>query len=297
MASRVAAERLRDGLERLHRRYDARYLSSDPVEFPRRFEAPEDREIVGLVAASLAYGNVKAIRRSVERVLEWMGPSPAAFARTTPPKESLARLGEFRHRWTRARDVACLVFFAGRMLEEHGSVGAFFRESFVPGNMAESLKLFSERALGLDHGGLYRGVPLPPDAGVRFFFPSPLTGAAKRANMYLRWMVRPDDGIDFGLWPFVATRDLVVPLDTHIFRIGRNLGWTSRKTPSFRAALDVTRSLARIDPEDPVRFDFALSRLGILEGCPRHRKELRCELCELKRSLRPRRRAALREMR
>ena len=83
-------------------------------------------------------------------------------------------------------------------------------------------------------------------------------------NMYLRWMARPDDGVDLGLWRFVPTRDLVIPLDTHIFRIGRHLGWTTRKTPGFRAALDITRSLARFDPEDPVKYDFALSRLGIL---------------------------------
>jgi hypothetical protein len=147
--------------------------------------------------------------------------------------------------------------------------------------MAGSLRRFSERALALDHGGLYRARALPEDAGVRFFFPNPGTGAAKRPNMYLRWMARPDDGVDLGLWPFVPTRDLVIPLDTHIFRIGRHLGFTSRKTPGFRTALDITRSLARFDPEDPVKYDFALSRLGILEGCPRHLRALDCELCAL----------------
>jgi hypothetical protein len=147
--------------------------------------------------------------------------------------------------------------------------------------MEGSLRRFSERALALDHGGLYRWRSIPEGAGVRFFFPSPLTGAAKRLNMYLRWMARPDDGVDLGLWNAVRTRDLVIPLDTHIFRIGRHFGWTGRKTPGFRAAFDITRSLARFDPEDPVKYDFALSRLGILEGCPRHARPLDCELCAL----------------
>jgi uncharacterized protein (TIGR02757 family) len=273
--------RLRDRLELLRRRYDASYLPSDPLEFPHRFQEPVDREVVGLVASSLAYGNVKIIRRSVERVLTSLGRNPASRVTRTEAKEMLRELRGFRHRWTRARDVACLFTFAGRMIEERGSVGAFFAESYVEGDMAGSLRRFSERAVALDHGGLYRSRALPKDVGVRFFFPSPVTGAAKRLNMYLRWMARPDDGVDLGLWRFIPTRDLVIPLDTHIFRIGRHLGWTARKTPGFRTALDITRCLARFDPEDPVKYDFALSRLGILEGCPRHLRARDCELCEL----------------
>ena len=172
------------------------------------------------------------------------------------------------------------------MLERHGSIGRFFADSYVPGDMALSLSRFSARALALDHGGLYRGRTLPQKAGVRFFFTSPTTGACKRANMYLRWMVRPDDGLDLGLWPQIPTSDLVVPLDTHIYRFGRYLGWSERKTPGFRTALDITESLARVDPDDPVKYDFALSRMGILENCPRHRSGDACELCELKGLLR-----------
>ena len=110
-------------------------------------------------------------------------------------------------------------------------------------------------------------------------------------------MVRPDDGLDLGLWPYIPTGDLIVPLDTHIYRIGRHLGWSQRKTPGFPAALDITRSLALADPDDPVKYDFALSRMGILENCPRHRRHLNkhnnpngraCELCNLKKKLKRR---------
>jgi uncharacterized protein (TIGR02757 family) len=279
--ARPRERRLRDRLEQLRLRYGASYLGSDPLEFPRRFRNSLDREVAGLVASSLAYGNVKVIRRSVDQVLSSLGRSPGATVARGGARETLQRLDGFRHRWTRARDVACLLTLAGQMIRERGSIGSFFAESYSEGDMAGSLRRFSERALGLDHGGLYRTRAIPAGAGVRFFFPNPKTGAAKRLNMYLRWMARPDDGVDLGLWSFVPTRDLVIPLDTHIFRIGTHLGWTTRKTPGFPTALEITGSLKRFDPEDPVKYDFALTRLGILEGCPRHLRASECELCAL----------------
>jgi uncharacterized protein (TIGR02757 family) len=273
-------------LEGLRKRYDYRFLTTDPLAFPRRFERTCDRELVGLVASALAYGNVKSIASSLERCLAWMGPRPAEFARQTSPKEALRSFGRFKHRWSEARDVACLVHYAGQMIETHGSIGQFFAESYTPGDMAQSLARFAHRATALDHGGLYRARRLPAKAGVRFFFTNPSTGACKRMNMYLRWMVRPDDGLDLGLWPHISTRDLVIPLDTHIFRIGRHLGWSERKTPGFSMAMDITRALARADIDDPVKYDFALSRMGILENCPRHDNKATCELCTLERKLR-----------
>jgi uncharacterized protein (TIGR02757 family) len=166
------------------------------------------------------------------------------------------------------------------MLQESGSIGAFFEKGYARGDMKRSLSSFSRRALSLDHGGLYRSTRLPARAGVRFFFTSPETGACKRLNMFLRWMVRPNDGVDFGLWRFLTPSELVIPLDTHIFRIGRHLGWTFRRTPGWRAANDITQVLRTVCPEDPIRYDFALSRLGILDHCPRH-APTGCELCEL----------------
>ncbi|HSF18492.1 MAG TPA: TIGR02757 family protein [Vicinamibacteria bacterium] len=279
---------LLEGLERLRERYDARYLESDPLAFPHRYQDPMDREVVGLVASALAFGNVASIRQSLERLCAWMGSRPAEFAIRLSVGPALRALGGFRHRWIDARDVVCLVRWAGLMIQAKGNIGAFFAEGYVAGDMAGSISAFRERALRLDHGGVYRSRRLPRSAGVRFFFPSVLTGACKRTNMYLRWMARPDDGVDLGLWPFVKTRDLVVPLDTHIYRIGRALRWTRRKTPGWRTACDITRSLSRLDPDDPVKYDFALSRMGILHDCPRHRNGLSCELCELRRSLRAR---------
>ena len=291
-SDRVA--RLREGLEILRGRYDARFLPSDPLEFPRRFHRTDDREVVGLIAASLAYGNVTSIRASVERVLTRTGPQPAVFARSIEPRRALKGFRDFRHRWNTARDLVCLLYFIRQMIDSSGSIGAFFRELHDPHQGIDlSLSRFSEAALALDHGGLYGSGKLPRSAGVRYFFPSPKTGSAcKRLNLFLRWMVRPDDGVDLGLWNFVSPARLVIPLDTHIARIGLHLGWARRKTPDWKMALEITRWLAKLDPEDPIKYDFVLSRMGILKRCPRHPRSLQCDLCELKRSLRLRRQAA-----
>ena len=292
--SGVKLARLRAVLEKLRARYDARFLNSDPLEFPRRFHRVEDREVAALVASSLAYGNVATIRASVEAVLARMGPRPGAFVRAIEPNTHLPRFQDFRHRWSSGRDVLCLLYFVRQMIERSGSVGAFFREVYDPEDGLErSLARFSESTLALDHGGLYRSSRLPGAARVRYFFPSPKMGSAcKRLNMFLRWVVRPDDGIDLGLWGFVSPSRLVMPLDTHIARIAMHLGWTRRKTPGWKMAMEITRWLARLDPDDPIKYDFALSRMGILERCPRHPRSLSCDLCQFKRALRIRRQAA-----
>jgi uncharacterized protein (TIGR02757 family) len=117
---------------------------------------------------------------------------------------------------------------------------------------------------------------------VRTFFPDPARGGAcKRLNLYLRWMVRPDDGVDLGLFGSVRPGQLVVPLDTHVSRISRYLGLTGRRTVDWKMAVEVTESLRRWDRDDPVRFDFALSRLGILDACPRRIDPERCAACSL----------------
>jgi len=285
MPAGVRVERLRVGLEALYGRYHRSFLSPDPLEFPHRFRRSEDREVVGLIASGLAYGNVRSICNSMEKVLEWIGPSPSRFVQSLNPRHELERLGSFQHRWTRARDVVCLSWFAHQMIDMEGSIGGFFAKGHDPGDLAASLRSFSNRALELDHGGLYAGSRVGARDGVRYFFTSPGTGACKRLNMYLRWMVRPDDGLDFGLWTFMSPRELVIPLDTHIFRIGNHFRWTRRKTQNWVAAAEITKALAAANPADPVKYDFALSRLGIHANCPRHPRTTQCELCELRRTV------------
>jgi uncharacterized protein (TIGR02757 family) len=256
-------EVLRRQLEELYRHYDHRFLDPDPLELVRYQPTPADREVVGLVASGLAFGNVVQIKRSLTAVLKILGPRPAEAVALLDAHELARRLRGFRHRWLDGRDVACLVGFVRQMCASHGSVEGFFAEGLSSDDpdVGPALVSFSRRALTLDHGGLYRSRRLPPRAGVRYFFPSPAGGSAcKRLNLYLRWMVR-SDGLDLGMWRRPEPRQLVLPLDTHTCAMARRLRLTRYRSPGWAMALDITRRLRRFDPDDPVKYDFALYRL------------------------------------
>ena len=258
---------LRRRLDRLYRRYDHRFVDPDPLQFVRSQRSDADREVVGLLASALAYGNVHQIKRSIAAALEVLAPRPAEAIRRLEPRVAARRLSSFRHRFNDGRDVACLFFFMRQILESHGSVEAFFAEG-CPAESADigpALASFSARALSLDSGGLYGTRSVPRDAGVRFFFPSPEDGSAcKRLNLYLRWMVR-QEGVDLGVWKSVDTARLVIPLDAHVLAIARRTRLTRYRSPGWAMAVDITRSLRRLDPTDPVKYDFALHRMGLLK--------------------------------
>src|SRR5262249_26788008 len=154
---------LRARLDALYRQYDHRFVDPDPLQFVRAQTSDPDREVVGLIAAVLAYGNVKQIKRSIARVVGLLGERPAEAVDRLDPSEAQRALGRFKHRFNDARDVACLLYFARQMRAEAGSIEAFFLRGQPPGaiEMEQALASFSERALALDHGGLYRGRRLP----------------------------------------------------------------------------------------------------------------------------------------
>jgi uncharacterized protein (TIGR02757 family) len=261
----MTREALRRRLESLYRHYDHRFVDPDPLQFVRAQRRPGDQEVVGLIASALAYGNVRQIKRSIAAVLQALGPRPAHALRRLTPGAARRALAGFKHRFNDGRDVACLLYFMRQMLESAGSIEAFFAAGLPPGDghVGPALASFSARALALDHGGLYGAAALPPGAGVRFFFPSPVAGSpCKRLNLYLRWMVRPE-GVDLGLWRSVAPCRLVIPLDAHVFAIARRVGLTRYRSPGWRMALDITERLRRLDPDDPVKYDFALHRMGL----------------------------------
>jgi uncharacterized protein (TIGR02757 family) len=256
---------LRRKLNALYRHYDHRFVDPDPLQFARAHPDGEDQEVVGLVAAALAYGNVTQIKRSIAGALEVLGPRPARAVRRLDPRRAARALARFKHRFNDGRDVACLLFFIRQMLERSGSVEGFFAEGAGADSVhvGPALASFAQRALALDPAGLYGRGPLPASAGVRFFFPSPVDGSAcKRLNLYLRWMVRRE-GVDLGVWKGVDPAALVIPLDAHIITLGRRLRLTRYRSPGWAMALDITSSLRRLDPRDPVKYDFALHRMGL----------------------------------
>jgi uncharacterized protein (TIGR02757 family) len=254
----------------------------DPVCFPHRFRRADDIEVAALVASCLAYGRADYFIGRLEEIFRLLGPHPGAFARAFRPGRDGVGLRGFVYRFNVGADVAALISAAGRVQREAGSLGAAFAQARAEhGGTREALDAFVERLRGsvdpavVEHLGPLRGfehlLPLPSRGG-----------ACKRLLLFLRWMVRGGGGdpIDFGLWPVPASA-LVIPLDTHLARLGRLLGLTARTDQSWRTAEEVTGSLRRLDPDDPVRYDFALCHLGMSGRCPRVRSPARCRACPL----------------
>ncbi len=283
-------------LDRVWKRYHSvQYLPSDPLEFVHRFKDPWDQEAVALGAALLSYGNVTQIRRSVEALLGSMSRAgsigPAAWVRSLETTSGLAEGGRdlqgFVHRFNTGEDLVILYRLLARSWATRGSLGAHFLEGLAPadGDIGPALS-----TLIRDWRAFASGWPVR--AGFHYLLTSPEDGSCcKRWCMFLRWMGRRDE-LDPGLWaeggPFglagrwVRPSQLVIPLDTHTGRISQYVGLTQRKTVDWKAALEVTRSLGAFDPLDPVKYDFALARLGILDLCQkRYRAEI-CEKCDLR---------------
>jgi uncharacterized protein (TIGR02757 family) len=260
---RIAA--LKAVLDRAYAEYDARWIEPDPVQFVWRYDSPEDREVAGLVASSLAYGNVRQIKKSVERVLALLGNRPARAVDSLDSARALGTLEGFKHRFNDAEDAVCLLVFIREMRRSHGSIERFFAPEVPVGELRPALADFVRRTLALPRDGLYGRGLLPEGAGVRFFFPSPDDGSAcKRLCLFLRWMARADS-VDPGGWTRVPPASLLIPLDAHIINIGRKARLTRRVSPGWKMAEDITATLRACDPDDPVKYDFALHRMGLFK--------------------------------
>jgi uncharacterized protein (TIGR02757 family) len=261
-----AVAALKPGLDRLYAGFNLEHSTRDPIWTVRRFADRADQEIVAFLASALAFGRVQSVIQTVEAVLGVMGPSPAAFVRAFTPDRAPVFDG-LGHRWIRSRDLAALTWQLHQMVEAHGSLQGFFAEGQEPedSSIESGLESFSRRAMALNLRAVYgRRRPVP---GVGYFFSRPSAGGAcKRLNLFLRWVVRRD-AVDLGLWSAVRPSQLVVPLDTHIIRVGRCLGMTARISPGWRMAVDITQTLKQLNPEDPVRYDFAMCHLGMMGAC------------------------------
>lgn len=246
-----ASTRSKERLEALYSEYNRRcYVHPDPLEFLYDFDDPLDVEVVGIIASSLAYGNVKQILRSVSVVLARMGPCPSAFLLNSPFDRVADSLSDFKHRFTTGEDLARLLWGMRRVIEKHGSLQKCFMSRLrrKDRNVIPALSAFVEK--------------ISP-AGCDFLIPSPSRGSAcKRLNLFLRWMVRRDE-VDPGGWDGVPSSKLLVPLDTHMHRIAMTLGLTKRKQADLRTAMEITEAFRELSPGDPVRYDFVLTRFGI----------------------------------
>jgi uncharacterized protein (TIGR02757 family) len=280
---------LKPTLDALYAGFDRPDSAVDPIQIVRRYERLEDREIVAFIAAGLAFGRVASVMTSVEAVCRVLGPEPAAFVRAFDPGEHGAALRRLGHRWTRGHDVVALMWMLRTLIATHGSLEACFALGNDPAapDVGPAIDAFSTRARAIDFRPAYGRLPKAP--GVLYFLSRPSTGSAcKRLNLFLRWMVRRD-GVDPGGWTSIRARQLVVPLDTHTIRIGRCLRLTHRATPGWKMAAEITAALRQVDPDDPVRYDFALCHLSMMGACGfgTRRGNAQCPLRDFCRPRRP----------
>lgn len=240
-------------LDLLYRKYNRReYVYPDPLLFLYDHSSVEDREIVALIASSLAYGRVQQILKSVSTVLKRIGPSPFVFLKESSSVAIRRELKGFVHRFSTGEDLAALLIALKRVTAQMGSLQQAFSACFDP--LDDTVLCVLDRFCKQVHDAA-------PSA-LGHLLPLPSRGSAcKRLNLFLRWMVRKD-AVDPGGWDMSPAR-LIVPLDVHMHRMGRWFGFTARKQADMRTALEVTRGFCKLVPEDPVRYDFALTRLGI----------------------------------
>jgi len=259
---------LKPALDRLYENFNYPDSAADPIQIVRRYQRADDREIVGFCAAALAFGRVGSVLHSIEQLMAVIGPRPAEYVRAFDPRRDAPAFGHLVHRWTRGSDLAALVWILRQMLDRSGSIERFFIDDDDPSSadVAEALDRFSSRALSLNLAAVY-GRAASRRTGVCYFFPRPSAGSGcKRLNLFLRWMVRRD-ALDLGVWTRVSPARLVIPLDTHVVRVGRCLGLTRYTSPGWRMAQDITASLREIDSSDPVKYDYALCHLGMMNAC------------------------------
>jgi uncharacterized protein (TIGR02757 family) len=272
----VSQELLRRRLDALVATFDVSTIEPDPLQLVLRQRHPLDQEVAGLVAAAFAYGRADIIVANIGTVLGRMSPSPYQYLSSFDRADAMRRFAGFAHRFHKTRDLVAFLERLAAAIREHGSLGELFRACYDgrDPDIGPSLARFVARL---------RGQPATGNRQLlQYLLTSPADGSAcKRMNLFLRWMVRRTSP-DLGLWTFVDPAKLVVPLDTHVHRIATFLGLNRRKTADWKAARALTDRLARFDRADPVRYDFALCRLGILDLCSRKRRKENCDVCLLR---------------
>lgn len=291
---------LKTALDRLYDSFNAPDSAFDPVQVVRRYPRVEDREIIGFIASAVAFGRVASVVNSTNAICGVLGNRPARFLARFDPGVHGAPLRLLVHRWTRGDDFVALLWILRTFIREFGSLEKAFaagmRDEDV--DVGPAIERFSARAREVDLTPVYGRpgfTPTPARPGAYYFFPRPSSGSAcKRMNLYLRWMSR-NDGVDPGGWTSVPPSKLVIPLDTHIIRVGRCLKLTKYQSPGWKMAADITASLRKLDPIDPVKYDFSLCHLGMMGGChyplSRHASAGKRMICQLEGVCHPKQRS------
>jgi uncharacterized protein (TIGR02757 family) len=232
------------------------FIDSDPVQIPHLFTQKEDIEIAGFLAATIAWGNRKMIIKNAHRMMELMGNSPYDFVLSHQEKD-LKDLESFVHRTFNGQDFIGFIKGLQHIYQNHNGLEAVFAQNQEVFSMQKSIHEFKN---------LFFKIPHTPRT--QKHISDPLNNsAAKRINMYLRWMVRHDTkGVDLGIWKSISPAALSCPLDVHSGNVARKLGLLHRKQNDAKALAELDTQLRILDPNDPVKYDFALFGLGVFEG-------------------------------
>ena len=275
---KIPKVQIKNVLEKLYDKYNHRELiKPDPLQFVYHYSKPADKEIAAFLAAELAYGRVQQIQKSLTDLLGRMGASPFEFVLNFD-KQKRRKLKNFKHRFTAGDDISDLLELLKKVLNQHGSIEEFFVQGYKPEdkNIIAALSIFCNSLLDM----YAKTHTSPASTQLNYLLTRPAAGSAcKRLNLFLRWMVRSDD-VDTGLWKRIDKAKLIVPVDIHMSRLCGILGFHNLKTVSLAMAVRITDAFKEIEPADPVKYDFALSRIGILDNCTGRRRS-GCEFCEL----------------
>lgn len=236
-------------LENIYNAYNkAEFISPDPLEFLYKYENPLDIELVGFISAAFAFGKVSQILKTLELIFSKLGDSPTAFIQENN-KQLHQIFKDFQYRFVKADELVSTLNNLQRIYQNYGNLENCFLEGYNDRDetIVPAIQNFIKE---LKCGGNY----LVPKHNS--------SGACKRLNLFFRWMVR-DDNVDLGLWKKIPKSKLIIPLDTHIANISRHFGLTARKTASMSMALEITEGFKKFSPDDPVKYDFSLTRFGI----------------------------------
>lgn len=274
-------------LDTFYRDFDFKgRIEEDPIEFPHRYSKGEDIEIAGFIASCFAYGRVKAFKAVIGKILDRMGGSPYRFLIDFDIKKDLQLFNGIFYRFNSNSDILRLLYIIHHLLRENGSIKNSFMKFYkgaggtIKGDIYKGQAGFIEYLRRIDVSAVCESSQ-ELNKGFLQFFPSPINGSScKRLNMFLRWMVRDRD-IDFGLWTEIEKSELIIPLDTHIARISRCLGLTDRASNDYKTAVEITNNLRVLDPDDPIKYDFALCHHGISGACRTGFTEADCKGCAI----------------
>lgn len=261
--------------ELYHQFHHPKYLSSDPLRFAHRYGDPADQEIVACLSAAFAFGNVTSIKSTLENLFRELGEHPAAYLKSAKPADLLRQFDGFLYRWVQGDDLALFLFRLGFVLREYGSLEKLFlaQNGHTENTILTQAHEFQQALIAIECPVIPRrirtmtrqsGAQSPLASSADSLLPKAMGGTGKRLHLFLRWVVRPADGIDLGLWQVDPSR-LLMPVDTHVFKCAKQLRLTKRRAADQKTVLEISSRLRRFDPSDPIRYDFSMTRPGIMK--------------------------------